>query len=163
MAPGLPIRALAHQRYANAGMTRAEQANQASARLYYSSYGGGVCRAHERSVKRILELRPRKSQKQIADEAGFLSVNMLSMIKSGTSRLPLDRVPALAKSLESDPARLFVLALEQQDNALAVVVREIAVSANEAAWIEELRDVSDHSDPTLTIKARRALRAVFGK
>ncbi|MDQ6436612.1 helix-turn-helix transcriptional regulator [Mesorhizobium sp. LHD-90] len=116
--------------------------------------------------KRILELRPRKSQKQIADEAGFLSVNMLSMIKSGTSRLPLDRVPALAKSLECDPARLFVLALEQQDNALAVVVREIlriAVSANEAAWIEELRDASDHSDPTLTTKARRSLRAVFGK
>ncbi|MDQ6434366.1 hypothetical protein RB623_09925 [Mesorhizobium sp. LHD-90] len=88
------------------------------------------------------------------------------MIKTGATRLPLDRVPALAKSLECDPARLFILALEQQDNALAVVVRDIfriAVSANEATWIEELRDASDHSDPTLTTKARRAIRALFGK
>ncbi|MFI0849672.1 hypothetical protein [Mesorhizobium sp. IMUNJ 23232] len=91
---------------------------------------------------------------------------MLSIVKSGAARLPLDRVPALAKSLKCDPARLFILAVEQQDTALAVAVRDIfriAVSANEAAWLEELRDASDNSDPTLTTKARRAVRALFGK
>ena len=116
--------------------------------------------------KRTLELKPRKSQKQIADEAGFLSVNMSSIVKSGTAKLPLDRVPSLARFLECDPARLFILAIEQQDSALSVDVREIfrvAVSANEAVWIEELRDASDHSDPTLTSKARRAIRALFDK
>ncbi|WP_442579108.1 XRE family transcriptional regulator [Mesorhizobium sp. ASY16-5R] len=116
--------------------------------------------------KRILELKPKKSQRQIAGEAAFLSANLLSMIKTGTTRLPLDRVPALARSLECDPARLFILALEQQDNALAAVVREIfriPVSANEAVWIEELRDASNNSDPTLTTKARRAIRTLFGK
>lgn len=116
--------------------------------------------------ERILEIRPKKIQKQIADEAGFLSVNMLSIVKSGATKLPLDRVPALAKALECDPARLFILAVEQQDTALAVAIRDIfqmAVTANEAIWIEELRDASDHSNPALTTKGRRAIRAVFGK
>lgn len=117
-------------------------------------------------TKRILELRPKKTQGQIGDEAGFLSVNMLSIVKSGAAKLPLDRVPDLAKALECDPARLFILAVEQQDTALAVAIRDIfqiAVTANEAVWIEELRDASDDSDPALTTKGRRAIRAVFGK
>jgi hypothetical protein len=72
--------------------------------------------------KRILDLRPRKTQVEIAAEAGFPSRNMVNMIKVGASRLPLDRVPALSKALEVDPARLFLMAVEQQDNALALVV-----------------------------------------
>ena len=50
--------------------------------------------------KRILELRPRKNQVEIAVEAGFVNTNMLLMIKSGKTKLPLDRVPALAKALD---------------------------------------------------------------
>lgn len=63
--------------------------------------------------KRVLELRPVKSQAEIAGEAGFTNPNMISMIKSGATRIPLDRVPALAESLDVDPARLLQLALEQ--------------------------------------------------
>lgn len=118
--------------------------------------------------KRILELRPRKTQVEIAAEVGFPSRNMLAMIKAGASKLPLDRVPALAKALECDPARLFMLAVEQQDqdSALAVVIKEIfgtAVTRNEVAWLEELRLASDHTDPSLTTKAKKALRGLFGK
>ena len=32
---------------------------------------------------------------------------MMAMIKSGAAKLPLDRVPALARALECDPAVLF--------------------------------------------------------
>ena len=46
--------------------------------------------------RRILELSGRKSQGEIAVEAGFVNANMLSMIKSGKSKLALDRVPARA-------------------------------------------------------------------
>jgi hypothetical protein len=74
-------------------------------------------------------------------------------------------VPALARSLECDPAVLFKLAVEQQDNALAAVMEQIygvGVTKNEQAWIEALRDASDHSDPSLTTKGLRAIRSVFG-
>jgi len=63
--------------------------------------------------KRVMELKPRKSQIEIAVEAEFVSVNMLSMLKGGSSKLPLDRVPSLARALECDPAYLLRLTLEQ--------------------------------------------------
>ena len=63
--------------------------------------------------RRILELAPKKAQREIALEAGFRSVNMISMVKSGSTKLALDRVPSMAKALEVDPKFLFVLALEQ--------------------------------------------------
>lgn len=117
--------------------------------------------------KRILELRPRKTQLAIASEAGFISPNMLAMIKSGANKLPLDRVASLAKALECDPVVLFMLALEQLDrNTTEQAVREIfgaLVTENEVAWIEEIRRASDHSNPSLTTRARSAIRGIFGK
>jgi len=62
--------------------------------------------------KRILELRARKSQAEIAHDAGFVNPNVLTMIKQGGTKLPLDRVPALAKALDADPRRLFLLAFD---------------------------------------------------
>ncbi|WP_418904507.1 helix-turn-helix domain-containing protein [Cereibacter sphaeroides] len=116
--------------------------------------------------KRILEMRP-KTQAEIASETGFINPNMLSMIKSGTSKLALDRVPALAKALEADPGYLMRLALEQAegDTAASALVEIFGtpVSANERAWLEEIRAASDHSDPRLTSRSRAALRAIFGK
>ena len=117
--------------------------------------------------KRVLELRAKKSQIEIANEAGFNNPNILSMLKNGASKLPLDRVAALAKALECDPPFLFKLALEQLGgDTTARAIEEIfgvVVTRNEAAWIEELRDASGHSDPNLTSKGRAAIRGVFGK
>lgn len=116
--------------------------------------------------KRILEMRPRKSQVEMAAEAGFMATNMLAMLKRGSSRLPLDRVPALANALDADPAYIFQLALEQQDPALARLVEDsigAVVTRNEIAWIEEIRNASNHADPTLTAKARKAIRGIFGR
>lgn len=117
--------------------------------------------------KRILELRPRKTQLAIASEAGFVSPNMLAMIKSGATKLPLDRVAGLAKALECDPVMLFILALEQLDrNTTEQAIRQIfgaLVTENEVAWLEEIRRASDHSDPSLTARARTAIRGIFGR
>ncbi len=117
--------------------------------------------------RRILELSPRKSQRDIALEAGFKNVNMLSMIKSGATKLALDRVPALADALETDPRHLFLLTLEQAGlETTKAAVRAIfgaIVTRNEVAWLEEIRDASGHSDPSLTSRSRSAIRGIFGK
>lgn len=117
--------------------------------------------------KRVLELRPRKSQIEIASEAGYTNPNMISMIRNGATKLALDRVPAMAAALECDPKHLFNLALEQTWGlTTARTIDEIfgtIVSRNEVAWLEEMRDASDKSDPTLTLRLRSALRGVFGK
>jgi hypothetical protein len=58
----------------------------------------------EISGQRILELKPKKNQSEIAAEAGFANPNMITLLKQGANRVPLDRVPQLAKALDSDPA-----------------------------------------------------------
>jgi hypothetical protein len=116
--------------------------------------------------RRILELSPRKTQAQIAVEAGFLNVNMLSMIKTGTSKLPIDRAPALASALETDLGHLLQLALEQhlgEPATRALIATFEIVSANERVWLAELREASGHTDPNLTTRLRSAFRALFGK
>lgn len=117
--------------------------------------------------KRILELRPKKTQLAIASEAGFVNPNMLAMIKSGTSKLPLDRVPALAAAIECDPTMLFMMAMEQLGgDTTELAVKQIfgtLVTENEVTWLEEIRRASDHSNPSLTTRARSAIRGIFGK
>lgn len=49
--------------------------------------------------KRVLELRPHKTQAEIAEQAGFINPNMIAMLKSGATKLPLDRIPSLAAAL----------------------------------------------------------------
>ncbi|MGN6585027.1 MAG: XRE family transcriptional regulator [Rhizobiaceae bacterium] len=87
--------------------------------------------------KRILELRPKKTQIAIASEAGFVNPNMLAMIKAGTAKLPLDRVSALATALDSDPVMLFQLAIEQLGGDITdLAIRQIfgtLVTENEVA------------------------------
>lgn len=116
-------------------------------------------------AKRILELKPRKSQAEISKAAGFAMPNVLAMIKNGTMKLPLDRVPGLADALECDPAYLLRLTLEQ-NRMTGAVYEEIfgkVVTQNEMGWIHELRAASDNTDPRITSKGRAAIRGVFAK
>nr|WP_209425060.1 helix-turn-helix transcriptional regulator [Pararhodobacter sp. SW119] len=118
-------------------------------------------------TRRISELGGRKTQAEIASEAGFANSNMISMIKSGATKLALDRVPQLSKALECDPAFLLRLALEQSLGATAAKsVHDIfgtPLTRNEIEWILELRDASGDTDPRLTARSRAAFRGIFGK
>ena len=53
---------------------------------------------------RILDIG--KSQKDIAREVGFESANVITMIKQGATKLPLSRVSAMAKALETQSTEL---------------------------------------------------------
>jgi len=116
---------------------------------------------------RIADLHGTKTQAEIAAEAGFLNANVLSMIKSGSTKLALDRVPQLAKALECDPAFLLRLTMEQSLGVTAAkAVGEIfgsPLTANEREWIAEIRDASGDTDPRLTTRSRTKLREIFGR
>ena len=117
--------------------------------------------------KRVLELHGRKTQAEIALQAGYVSQNMISMIKQGSSKVALDRVPALAHALEADPAYVMRLALEQaigRTAAKAVVeVFGVPVTENEVGWLHAIRDASNNSDPRLTRRSQAAIKAIFGR
>ncbi|SEM41250.1 Helix-turn-helix [Roseovarius tolerans] len=117
--------------------------------------------------RRILELKPHKTQGEIAAQAGFINPNVITMIKQGKTKAALDRIPALARALECDPAYLTRLALEQAVGpTAAAAVTEIfgtPISANERGWIEAIRAASDNSDPRLTSRSQAAINAIFGR
>ena len=117
--------------------------------------------------RRALELKSRKSQSQIASEAGFPNPNMVTMIKRGTSKLALDRVPSMARALECDPAHLMGMSLEQAVGGTAArAILEIfgtPVTANEEGWLQVIRDASGNTDPRIASRSRTAIRAIFGK
>lgn len=116
---------------------------------------------------RITHLAHRKTQAEIASEAGFTNANMVSLLKSGKNKIPLDRIPSLARALECDPAWLMRLALDQAiGRTAAQAISDIygtPVTENEKGWLEELRDASGSADPRLTARSRSALRAIFGR
>lgn len=118
-------------------------------------------------TERVRDLKNRKSQKEIAREVGFVNSNMMSLLKSGANKVPLDRVPALAKALEADAAYLMRLALEQSVGVTAanaiIEVFGTPVSENERGWLDEIRDASGNSDPRITARSRVVLRGIFGK
>lgn len=107
------------------------------------------------------------SLEEIADETGLATVSLLSKIREGMIKVPLDRVPGLARALECDPRTLFLLALEQYfEKDTLVTIKQIigpGMSQNEVAWMEALRSASDNADPPLTTKRAMILRAMFGK
>lgn len=116
---------------------------------------------------RVRDLSHRKTQAEIASEAGFANANMMTFLKNGRNKVPLDRVPSLAKALEVDPAYLMRLALDQAVGATAAkAIIEIfgtPATENERGWLNELRDASDNTDPRLTARSRAALRGIFNK
>ncbi|MCH2067706.1 MAG: XRE family transcriptional regulator [Shimia sp.] len=117
--------------------------------------------------RRVLELKPTKSQAKIAEEAGYTNPNMITMIKLGSTKVALDRVPSLAIALDCDPAFLMCLALEQAiGKTAAEAVLEILgepVTSNEMGWLKAIRDASKNSDPRITSRSHATLRAIFGR
>jgi len=62
---------------------------------------------------RIEALKYIKGESEIAAEIGYERSSMISMFKRCKAKVPLDKVPVLARALNVDPARLFYLAVEQ--------------------------------------------------
>lgn len=54
-----------------------------------------------------------KLQKDIAEKAGFEKPNVITMIKQGKTKLPLERVGPIARALEADPVALLHMCLEE--------------------------------------------------
>ena len=65
--------------------------------------------------------RSLKTQTEIALEAGFERSNIISMLKGGITKLPLVRVPALAKAIGANPTILFRLCMDEYSPDLLAV------------------------------------------
>lgn len=105
-----------------------------------------------------------KTQRDVAEAIGYEKPNPVNMMAKGTMKVPLDKVPALAKALNVDPAFLFRMAMHQQWPEAADAIAQIfgtVLSKNEREIIEFIRGVSKGSDPSLSRDVEAKLRAAF--
>jgi hypothetical protein len=112
-------------------------------------------------TRQIDALQGVKSQREIAFEIGYDKPNLISMFKRGESKVPLDKIPALARSIKVDPAHLFRLALEQYWPGTEASVNEIfgtVVTRNETDILRVIRDATKNEDPCLTPELEKAIR-----
>lgn len=115
-------------------------------------------------TKQIEALSGVKSQREIAYEVGYEKPNIISMLKRGETKVPLDKVPALAKALHVDPAHLFRLALEQHSPQLAKIYQQIVgytVTENEFELIDKIRQLTKNTDPKFSAAQLRQIKEIL--
>ncbi len=86
-----------------------------------------------------------KQQHEIAEEVGFAKSNMVSMIKLGKAKVPMDKARKIARSLGLDEKDFFLRCLEEYLPSIHQEVVEIldqpALTENEIDIINRIRSV----------------------
>ena len=81
-------------------------------------------------------------QKDVAAKAGFAKPNIITMLKQGKARLPLDKIGPMAQALETDPVHLLLICMEEYHpstwKAIAPFM-ELAMTADEHRLVNALR------------------------
>ena len=73
-------------------------------------------------VRQMVEDHPTKTQEDISNETGFPKSNVITMIKQGRTRMPLDKIEAFAKACGQSPDKLFRTALREYKPELARMI-----------------------------------------
>jgi transcriptional regulator with XRE-family HTH domain len=105
-----------------------------------------------------------KTQRDIAEAVGYDKPNSINMMAKGTMKVPMDKIPALAKALNVDAGFLFRLALNTQWPEAADAISQIfgtPLTRNETEIVNFIRGVSKNSDPSLSRDVEAKLRAAF--
>ena len=114
-------------------------------------------------LSRLLEISD-KTQRKIAEECGYANPNIISMFKKGHTKVPVERVPAMAKALGVDPADMLRRAMrDTMPNVLQTVEDVVGdiLTGNERKILEVIRNASKESDPALSKDTEKALKALF--
>lgn len=96
-----------------------------------------------------------KTQKEIAEELGYEHANVISMIKTGNTKLPLDKIGKMAAALYIDPVQLLRLALDEYQPGLYAAIEDCLanplLTRNERELIDAIRRVSGDADPKVFV------------
>lgn len=83
-----------------------------------------------------------KTQMEIAKEIGFERPNVISMLKRGEMKMPIDRIPAFAQACGVDPVELIKIAMQEYHSETWKVLTdafEAPVTRNEAVILRAIR------------------------
>jgi transcriptional regulator with XRE-family HTH domain len=105
-----------------------------------------------------------KTQRQVAAECGLDNPNVITMFKQGLTKLPINRVEALAKALEVDPVHLLRLVmLEYLPDAwesIENIMKSTILTANELELVRAFREVTGDADAQPVVIDRNAVLAI---
>lgn len=110
--------------------------------------------------KRISEIEPRKSPARIAGELGYSSRDVILGFMSGSIKVPLDKLPALAEAIGCDAGYLFRLGIAQYWPGDARVLEAVfgrVVTPNEMELVSLWRETIT-GDPPLGDEMKARLR-----
>lgn len=68
-----------------------------------------------------------RTQRQIAEIAGFNKANVISMLKTGQVKVPYDRIRSLARALRVDHVELARLTIGEYEPHLLTLLEELHV------------------------------------
>jgi transcriptional regulator with XRE-family HTH domain len=104
------------------------------------------------------------TQREIAARAGYPRPNIITMFKTGETKIPIEKIPVFAEILGIDSKRFLRIALQEYSpNVLAVIERRFGpqISRNEAEILQEIRKRSNGADPKLVTQAQRDAIGAF--
>lgn len=112
----------------------------------------------------LAHLPPGKTQKSIAEALGYDKPNIIVMFKKGDTKLPVTKVPALAKELGVDPMHLLRMTLSEYTPEILAVIESLSgtfISANERELVKLWRRATKETDPSIELNEHKsAINAV---
>ena len=108
-----------------------------------------------------------KSQVQIAKEAGFPKSNVLSMMKRGDTKIPLEKVGKLAAAIGADPIHLFQMVMAEYYPSTWLEIQKMigqpVLSDSELELLEVIRSAKVVSPKIHSDDDRRAVLDTINK
>lgn len=105
-----------------------------------------------------------KTQREIAAECGFETPNIITMFKNGSTKVPLNRIGALAKALDADPAHMLRLAMREYMpdtwESIENTLKSTLLTANELKLVRAYREATGNADPEALVINRDSVIAV---
>lgn len=106
-----------------------------------------------------------KTQREIAAECGFEKPNIITMFKTGATKVPLNRIGPLAKAIGVDPAHLLRLVMNEYMpetwEAVENVFQSTVLTANELELLREYRRVTGDNDAVGVVLDKDSLIAII--
>jgi len=103
-----------------------------------------------------------RKQRDMAKDMGFDKPNIITMIKQGKTKLPLDKVGRMAKAIGVDPIFLFRMCMNEYMpetwTAIEHLLEQPIVTRNEMAIVEVIREANPGNPKLITQEERETLK-----
>mgnify|MGYP003948863519 CR=1 FL=1 len=126
--------------------------------------------SQQKTLANFIEEHAKKSPysyEELALLCGFKTSDMIYAFAHSEWKVPLDKVAPLAKALDCDKGKLFVLALKswfsgELFNQIEECFGAVPENSAERSWIVALREIYNGDVPEMTVKTRRCLKILVG-